>query len=63
MTWVLFLAFIGVLGFNIIKINSLDIEIYKNNQKLDQLDLLFKSEKNTGMTKRIKEFILIKKKI
>ena len=45
MTWVLFLAFIGVLGFNIIKINSLDIEIYKNNQKLDQLDLLFKSEK------------------
>ena len=24
---------------------SLDIEIYKNNQKLDQLDLLFKSEK------------------
>ena len=45
MTWVLFLAFIGVLGFNIIKINSLDIEIYKNNQKLDQLDFLFKSEK------------------
>ena len=45
MTWFLFMAFIGVLGFNIIKINSLDIEIYKNNQKLDQLDLLFKSEK------------------
>ena len=45
MTWFLFMAFIGVLGFNIIKINSLDIEIYKNNQKLDQLDFLFKSEK------------------
>ncbi len=44
-TCLFFVTFIVVLGFNIIKLNSLADKISENNKKLNHLDFLFRGEK------------------